>query len=66
MENMMTHLQQKTIYEMMRQGLHSQIYIAEHSWSENKKYEIGMNVSVPLSIMDLIKKSNYEIEHSLH
>ncbi len=62
----MTHLQQKTIYEMMRQGLHSQIYIAEHSWSKNQKYEIQMNVTIPLSIMDLIKKSNYEVECNIH
>jgi len=51
---------------MMRQGLHVQLYIAEQQWQENKKYELQEDVHIPLSLHNLILKSNREIEQSIH
>jgi len=62
----MTYLQQKTINEMMRQGLHTQLSIAEHQWQENKKYQLQENIHIPRLLHDLITKSNREIEQSIH
>jgi hypothetical protein len=62
----MTHLQQKTINEMRRQGLHTQLDIAEHRWQEHKKYEIDGFIHIPRILKDLIEKSNGEIERTIH
>ncbi|MFK5984371.1 MAG: hypothetical protein QM479_02950 [Pseudomonadota bacterium] len=58
----MTHLQQQTINEMMRQGLHSQLYNAAQLWQENKKYKLQNNEHIPIYLHDLIKKSNHQID----
>jgi len=65
-EVIMTYLQQKTINEMMRQGLHTQLYIAENLWQKSKKYELQDNVHIPRLLHDLIIKSNREVERSIH
>lgn len=62
----MTHLQQKTIMEMMRQGLHTQLGIAEHCWQEHKKYQLDGVIHIPKILQDLIHKSNCEIERTIH
>ena len=62
----MTHLQQKTIDEMKRQGLHTQLYVAEHCWQENKKYNLDGIVHIPRLLNDLINKSNREIKPLIH
>lgn len=62
----MTYLQQKTIDEMMRQGLHNQLYTAEQQWQKNKQYELQKNVHIPRLLHDLILKSNREIKKLIH
>jgi len=52
----MTYLQQKTIDEMQRQGLHSQLCIAEDKWQHNKKFTLVGSLNVPRSLHDYIKK----------
>ena len=62
----MTYLQQKTIDEMMRQGLHTQLDIAEQRWHENKKYEPENYIHISRILSDLIKKSNHQVERQIH
>lgn len=62
----MTYLQQKTINEMMRQGLHIELYIAGQQWQENKTYKLQENIHIPRSLHNLILKSNREIKQSIH
>jgi hypothetical protein len=62
----MTHLQQKALNEMMRQGLHTQLQVAEHCWQEYKKYELQGIVHIPRLLNELIKKSNREVKQLIH
>ncbi|MFK5892802.1 MAG: hypothetical protein QM504_06245 [Pseudomonadota bacterium] len=62
----MTYLQQKTINEMMRQGLHTQLSTAEHCWQKNTAYQLEANMHIPKLLNDLIQKSNREIEKVIH
>ncbi|MFK5893529.1 MAG: hypothetical protein QM504_09945 [Pseudomonadota bacterium] len=61
----MTYLQQKTINEMMRQGLHTQLSIAKQQWHEHRKYEPQTFIHLSRLLSDLIKKSNHEVERSI-
>ncbi len=65
-EIVMTYLQQKTIDEMMRQGLHTQLDIAEHLWNEYKQYHPENYIHIPMILNDLIEKSNHEIKRLIH
>jgi len=58
----MTRLQQKTIDEMMRQGLHTQCYAAEHCWQKKSPFHLEMAINVTGQLKELIQKSNCEIE----
>jgi len=62
----MTYLQQKTIDEMQRQGLHFQLGIAEDKWQHNKKFKLAENIKVPRLLRDYINKSNQEIDRLIH
>jgi hypothetical protein len=65
-EIIMTYLQQKTIDEMMRQGLHTQLNTAEQCWQHNIEYKLQGNIHIPRLLNDLIQKSNREIEKVVH
>jgi len=58
----MTHLQQKTIDEMMRQGLHTELYTAARCWGKNIRFQLSGIAHIPGLLIDLIEKSNMEIE----
>ena len=62
----MTHLQQKTVDEMQRQGLHTQLSIAECQWRQNKIFKLEEGIHIPRLLQDYIKKSNQEIEYLIH
>ncbi len=62
----MTYLQQKTIDEMMRQGLHTQLITAQHCWQKNTQYNLETNIHIPGLLNDLIQKSNRETEKVIH
>ena len=65
-EIIMTYLQQKTIDEMMRQGLHTQLNTAEQCWKKNIEYKLQGNIHIPKLLNNLIEKSNREIEKVIH
>jgi len=57
----MTQLQQKTIDEMMRQGLHTQIYTAEQCWQNHKKFQLEAFIHISKLLNNLINQSNRQI-----
>jgi len=57
----MTQLQHKTIDEMMRQGLHNQLYSAELCWLNHKKFQLDGFIHISRLLNDLINKSNRQI-----
>lgn len=62
----MTHMQQQTLYEMKRQGLHSQLDTAKHCWQQCKIFKLAEGIHIPILLHECIKKSNQEIERFVY